>query len=194
MNSPKESRFNWSQSYGRDRFYTQYKPKVRIYSFFFLILPWFNLFLLAFAYVYFSHALSIVPGERVNLPVAKGAHAGLKSGFIITARSIYSRDADASNSEGQEQASLSISIEEQTAEIEKLPSIIVFFKDERFNLSMPHRYASFEAKLRQESQQHKQKAALIYADKNIVLADAMKLLDVLRNAGLENVCFVEEAK
>ena len=192
MNSPKDNRFNWSQSFGRDRFYTQYKPKVKIYSFFFLILPWFNLFLLAFAYVFFSHALSIVPGERVNLPVAKKHNSGLISSFIITARSIYSRDIE--DTQEEEEQSSNVSIEERMAAVEKLPSIIVFFKDERFNLSMPHRYASFESKLRQESQAHKQKTALIYADKNIVLADAMKLLDVLRNAGLEDVCFVEEAK
>lgn len=192
MNSPKDNRFNWSQSFGRDRFYTQYKPKVKIYSFFFLILPWFNLFLLAFAYVYFSHALSIVPGEKVRLPITKDYHTGLESGFIITVRPIYSRDLNSN----QDVASNTIDETEDTLQLEatSLPSVIVFFKEERFNLSMPHRYASFQEKLRNESIAHEQKKALIYADKNVVLADTMKLLKVLREAGLEDVCFVEEAK
>ncbi len=192
MNQSEEKRFNWAQSFGRDRFYTQYKPKVKIYSFFFLILPWFNLFLLAFAYVYFSHALSIVPGEKVSLPMATEYSSGLNSGFIITARPIYSRDVAADNMENLDIGNIS-NIEEGV-DNQTLPAVIVFFKEERFNLSLPHRYASFEKKLKEESIAHNQRNALIYADKDIVLGDAMKLLDVLRNAGLENVCFVEEAK
>lgn len=190
MNPPKDTRFNWSQSFGRDRFYTQYKPKVKIYSFFFLILPWFNLFLLAFAYVYFSHALCVVPGEKVQLPIAKDIDSGLNSGFIITARPLYSRDAEVEQKEPIAEES-----EEVKAMIGKaLPEMIVFFQNERFNLSLPHRYASFEAKLREESKAYSQKNALIYADRNIVLGDSMKLMDILRNAGLEEICIVEDVR
>ena len=192
MSEQEKNTFNWSQSFRRDRFYTQYKPKVKIYSFFFLILPWFNLFLLAFAYVYFFHALSVVPGERVQLPVVESTHSGINSGLIITARPIYSRDLEDKNELSEELSE--DSTDYQPSSVETLPPIIVFFKDERFNLSMPHRYVKFESKLRLEVQQKKQKIALLYADKNISLSDAMKLLEVVRKAGVEEVCFVEDLK
>ena len=170
--------------------YVRYKPKVKIYSFFFLILPWFNLALMAFAYVYFSHALSIVPGEKVQLPTAE-QHSGLRSGFIITARPIFARDAFVDSNETQGYADEFVP---GVTHNEALPAIIVFFNDERFNLSIPHRYAGFEAKLRDESIAQEQKNALIYADKNISLGDAMKLMNALRNAGLEEICFVEDSE
>lgn len=170
--------------------YVRYKPKVKVYSFPFLILPWFNLALLVFAYVYFSHASSIVPGERVKLPVAE-QHSGLNSGFIITARPIFAKDSFTENFEQNGYADESIP---GVTHNEALPAIIVFFKDERFNLSMPHRYLNFEETLRNESQVLEQKTALIYADENISLGDSMKLMDVLRRAGLKEICFVEDSK
>lgn len=170
--------------------YVRYKPKVKIYSFFFLILPWFNLALLVFAYVYFSHALSIVPGERVQLPAAE-QHTGLSSGFIITVRPIFTRDSFVENVEQKGYADEAVP---GVTHNEALPAIIVFFKDERFNLSMPHRYLSFEEALRKESLALEQKTALIYADKNISLGDSMKLMDVLRRAGLKEICFVEDSE
>lgn len=185
MNQPKDNQFNWSQSFGRDRFYTQYKPKVRIYSFFFLILPWFNLFLLAFAYVYFFHALSIVPGEKVELPISTNQQTGLSSGLVITVRPIYSRYFNSSDSQLDKN---------NLVGKEYLSNIIVFFNDDSFDLSIQNNWLKFEKALSEVSAQNNQKNALVYADKNISLGDAMKLMDILRDAGLENVCFVEEAK
>ena len=131
-----------------------------------------------------------MPGEKVQLPIAKDIDSGLSSGFIITARPIYSRDAvEEQNKPNAEES------EEMKAMIgDALPGIIIFFENERFNLSLQHRYASFVAKLREESKAHNQKNALIYADRNILLGDSMKLLDILRDAGLEEICIVEDVR
>lgn len=168
--------------------YVRYSPKVKIYKFFFLIVPWFNLALLVFAYVYFSHALSVVPGERVQLPTT-GQHAGLNSGLIITVRPIFARDSFADSKEQSGYADESIP---GVTHNDALPAVIVFFNDERFNLSISHRYLSFEEALRKESLAQDQKKALVYADKNISLGDSLKLIDVLRRAGMMEVCFVED--
>lgn len=170
--------FDWFGTLGRDGLRTRYRPRSRVYSLFFAVVPWLNLIVLTVAFVLFSRAMAIVPGITVDLPTLP-VEEGLRSTVAIVARAIAPTE---------EKMEVEYSADDG-ATIKPI-TVMVFFDDERFNLSQPHHIATFRNAVRAMLTRTGETQALLYLDQAVTHENSMRLTLLLRNAGVDSINFV----
>lgn len=170
--------FDWFATLGRDGLRTRYRPRSRIYSFFFVVVPWLDLIVLALAFVLFAQAMAIVPGITVDLPTLPVV-TGLRSTVAIVARTI--------NSPTEEVGETYTADDGATV---KPIGVMIFFDDERFNLSQPHHIATFRNAVRAMLARTGETEALLYLEQSVTHENSMRLTLLLRDAGVNTINFV----
>lgn len=182
---------NWfGQSGKKGLLRMKYRPRTRIFSFFFGFVPWLNVMLLLVAFLYISQSKSVVSGERVYLPKV-ATHTGMSDGVVVVARPLYTYEKyeDAIKQEAEDEVSVDVS--DELSFVHKI-SVVVFYKDERFNLSREHRSSAFYNALKRDVDDKKCSKVLLYMDEHCTHGVSMELLELFRGAGINEVCFVEK--
>ncbi len=183
----KLSAFDWLADPGRGGLRTRYRPKARILSFFLVFVPWIDIMLLGFAFVALLHSRSIVPGDVVNLPGGV-LHGGLETGHAVIVRSLNrSDDYSGVSPFDQDGASYGTALPHEI-------NVMVFFDNERFNMSYQHRISSFYNSLREKVSETGVRDVLLYMDGGVEHADAVRLNGLFRSAGIERVCYVQKTE
>lgn len=180
--SPNESeaplQFDWFANFGRDGIRTRYRPRSRIYSVFFVVVPWFDMMILSVAFAFFSQLMASTPGVVVDLPVS-AVTEGMRSTIMIVAKA---------SPLGVEAHAQSDGIDDGATV--KPMGITVFFNDARFNLSQPHHISTFRNALETLILQSGEKEALLYMDKDITHENTMRFAMLLQSAGVSRICYV----
>lgn len=170
--------FDWFALLGRDGLRTRYRPRSRIYSLFFSVVPWLDLIVLAVAFVFFARAMVVVPGIIVDLPKLP-TEEGVRSTLAIVARAIEPVSDKAETGYSADDG----------ATVKPI-AVMVFFDDERFNLSQPHHIATFRNAVRAMLARTGETQALLYLDETVTYGNSMRLTLLLRDAGVDSVNFV----
>lgn len=170
--------FDWFGNFGRDGIRTRYRPRSRIYSAFFAVVPWFDMTVLALAFVVFSQMISVIPGVTVDLPVDT-VRDGMRSTIMIVVK------ASPLGVETQTQPSGA----DDGATVRPM-GITVFFNDSRFNLSQPHHIATFRNTLATLISSSGETEALLYLDEAITHENTMRFSLLLKSAGVRRICYV----
>ena len=170
--------FDWFALLGRDGLRTRYRPRSRIYSLFFSVVPWLDLIVLGTAVVLFTRTMAIVPGVIVDLPRLSTAE-GARSTLVIVARAIETAI-------DKEEAGYPV---DDGATVKPI-AVMAFFDDERFNLSQPHHIATFRNAVRALLARTGETQALLYLDQTVTYENCMRLTQLLRDAGIDSVNFV----
>jgi biopolymer transport protein ExbD len=170
--------FEWFATLDRDGLRTRYRPQSRIYSLFFAVVPWLDIIVLTLAVVLFTHARAIVPGIIVDLPRLPTEEGG-RSTLAIVVRAIAPA-ADKTENEYPADDGATV----------KPIGVMVFFDDERFNLSQPHHIATFRNGVRTMLARTGETQALLYLDQAVTYENSMRLTLLLRDAGVDRVNFV----
>lgn len=174
---------SWFSDYSLEGLRIRYRPPCRIHSVFFAVVPWLNVLLLVLAFVMFSQSNTVVPGMTVDIKLPEErANGGMRSSIALVARSVP-RAPDAGDPRYAEAAA-------DDGAVERPMDLVLFFHDSRFNLSQPHQIASFRNNIAAEVRRLEETDALLYIDKNVTQKDTMRLAVMLRDAGVERVCFV----
>lgn len=170
--------FDWFAGLGRDGLRTRYRPRSRIYSFFLAVVPWLDLIVLTMAVVLLTRAMAVVPGFIVDLPRLP-SEEGVQSTLAIVARAIEPT--------GDQAETAYVSDDGATV---KPVDVMVFFDDERFNLSQPHHIATFRNAVRAMLARTGETQVLLYLDRAVTHENSMRLALLLRHAGVDRVNFV----
>lgn len=170
--------FDWFASFGRDGIRTRYRPRSRIYSVFFVVVPWFDMMILSVAFAFFSQMMASTPGVTVDLPVY-AVKDGMRSTIMIVAKATPL---------GVETAAESARVDDG-ATVRPM-AITVFFNDARFNLSQPYHIATFRNTLETLISQSGETEALLYMDKDITHENTMRFAMLLKSAGVSRICYV----
>jgi len=178
-----KSAFDWFATGSREGLRTRYKPRSRIQSGFFAVVPWMNIALLAFAYVLFLQSASLVPGHTVELP-AGSFHDGLRSSIVLVAKA--GRD-------GPPAAETAAAREDDGAFVKPI-GLVVFFDDSEYDLSQVHRISSLRSALSETMRARGETEVLLHLDRSALHEDALRLTDLLRGAGATRVCFVVRSR
>lgn len=173
--------FDWFATFGRGGLRIRYRPRSRVYSLFFVVVPWLDLIVLAVAFVLFTRAMATVPGIIVDLP-ALPVEAGLQSTVAIVARAIEPT---------AEKVEMAYTADDGATA--KPIAVMVFFDDERFNLSQPHHIATFRNAVRVKLARTGETKVLLYLDQAVTHESSMRLALLLRDAGIGRVNFVVQA-
>ncbi len=163
------SRIEWSSWRAANGLRTRYRPRCRINHAFFTVAPWIDVLLLAVSFVLIVGARSIVPGIRVELPQAP-FREGLSSDLLLVVNPVpespvghgAERDADA------------------------LP-ILVFFNDDRFSLTDAHHRDGLRNALVAHTERFGRRDALLYIDRRVAHGDVVRLIALLREAGVRQI-------
>ncbi len=173
----------WFGDYSKEGLRIRYRPPCRIQSVFFAVVPWVNVLLLAAAFVMFSQSNAVVPGMTVDVGLPEErANGGMRSSLAIVVRPIPRSEEAVATKYGEMAA--------DDGAVETPMDLILFFRDSRFNLSQPHNIASFRNSIAAEVRRLEETDALLYIDKTVAHRDTMRLTAMLRDAGVERVCFV----
>ena len=175
--------FDWFAKDSREGLRTRYRPRSRIYSVFFAVVPWINVALLAFAYVLFMRSASLIPGQPVELP-AEPFHDGLRSSLVLVAKAGHAAPAPATASAARE---------DDGAVVEPI-GLVVFFDDSEYDLSQAHRISTLRNALAETMQARGETEVLLYLDRIAPHEDALRLTDLLRSAGATRVCYVVRSR
>lgn len=170
--------FDWFATLSRDGLRTRYRPRSRVYSLFFAVVPWLDMIVLAMAFVLFARAMAMVPGMTVDLPTLP-VDDGLRSTVAIVARAI----APTTEKEGVDY------VADDGATVKPI-AVMVFFDDERFNLSQPHHIATFRNAVRAMLARTGETQALLYLDQTVTHENSMRLTVLLRDVGIDRINFV----
>lgn len=170
--------FDWFGNFGRDGIRTRYRPRSRIYSAFFVVVPWFDMLILSVAFSFFSLLMSSTPGVTVDLPVF-AVKDGMRSTIMIVAKASPLGVESLAESGGVDDG----------ATVRPM-GITVFLNDSRFNLSQPHHISTFRNSLETLILQSGETEALLYIDKDITHENTMRLAMLLKSAGVSRVCYV----
>ncbi|NLB68747.1 MAG: hypothetical protein GX804_03545, partial [Lentisphaerae bacterium] len=153
--------------HSQDELRTRYRPPCKIYSVFFAVVPWLNVFLLMSAFVLFLQSSAVVPGMIVDLPVER-VQSGIRSSIILVAKALP---------RAAERKSNTYTIQSGDDGAFEIPmDVVVFFQNERFNLSQPHHIASFRNNLSAEITRSGESSALLYLDEKLANKDAIRLV------------------
>ncbi len=170
--------FDWFGNFGRDGIRTRYRPRSRIYSAVFAVVPWFDVMILAMAFVVFSQMISVVPGIPVDLPVNM-VREGMRSTIMIVAKaSPLGVKTPTKTDKADDGATVSPM------------GITAFLNDSRFNLSQPHHIATFRNTLSSLISRSGETEALLYLDKDITHENTMRFSMLLKSAGVSRICYV----
>ena len=173
----------FGDSSGRANLRIRYRPPCRIHSVFFSVVPWLNIFLLVMAFVLLMQSRAVVPGFNVDLPVERTGD-GMRSSLIIVAKNIpHTRSAEApAASPGNDGA------------VEPTMNLMLFFKDDRFNMSKPHSIATFRNNLMAAMRGQDETEVILYLDETATQKDAIRLAAMLRDAGVTRICHAVRQK
>ena len=174
--------FDWFAKDSREGLRTRYRPRSRIYSVFFAVVPWINVALLAFAYVLFMRSASLIPGQPVELP-AEPFHDGLRSSLVLVAKTGHAAPRFATTA----------TREDDGAVVEPI-GLVVFFDDGEYDLSQAHRISTLRNALAAEMESRGETEVLLYLDRTALHEDAVRLADLLRAAGATRVSFVVRSR
>jgi len=167
MNSEgKQSLFQWSsrRSAGDDRL--RYRPTARINQVLFGLIPWINVVVLMLAVVVALGSHLVVPGIPVGIP--RGTfHDGISTDLVL----VVVPDASQRNVTG-------------------VQDVQVFFQNERYRVSIPGHVQQFQQRLSEVLARRSNKDALLYVDAAVAQSSLARVVDVLRNTGLERVNIV----
>ncbi len=174
--------FDWFPVRDREGIRTRYKPRTRIHSVFFAVVPWINVVVLAVAYVLFLRSASLVPGQPVELP-SEPFHDGLRSSLVLVAKTGHAAPRFATTA----------TREDDGAVVEPI-GLVVFFDDGEYDLSQAHRISTLRNALAAEMESRGETEVLLYLDRTALHEDAVRLADLLRGAGATRVSFVVRSR
>ena len=167
----------------RKKLQTRYILPSKISPVFFFMLPWINVLTLVLAFVLLLKSQVVIPGIQVSLPVVTTSD-GVRSKLVISARPIITHESD-----NQELDNWVPEQNDDGAVVSPM-NLVVFFNDTRFNLSQPYRISSFRNSISSFVQRYDERTALLYLDGKVSHKDMVGLIDVLRDTGISNVCYV----
>ncbi len=170
--------FDWFANFGRDGIRTRYRPRSRIYSVFFVVVPWFDMMIISVAFAFFTLMMSSTPGISVDLP-AFAVKDGMRSTIMIVAKVSPLGVESLAESGGVDDG----------ATVPPM-GVTVFFNDSRYNLSQPHHIATFRNTLETLVLQSGETEALLYIDKDVTHENTMRLAMLLKSAGVSRICYV----
>ncbi len=169
-------RIEWSSWRTVDGLRTRYRPGCRINHAFFTVAPWIDVLLLVASFSLMVGARSIVPGIRVELPVAP-FREGLSSDLLLVVNPVHTGNPVGPGRPGEQGAAADA----------KAPAILVFFNDDRFNLTdVSHRNGLRQA-LSAHIERFGRRDALLYIDQRVAHGDVVRLISILRETGLRQV-------
>ena len=174
--------FDWFAKGSREGLRTRYKPRSRIQSVFFAVVPWINVALLAFAYVLFLRSTSLIPGQPVELPT-EPFHDGMRSSIVLVAKAGSATPRPAATA----------AQEDDGAVVEPI-GLVVFFDDSEYDLSQAHRISSLRNAIAATMQARGETEVLLHLDRIALHEDALRLTDLLRSAGATRVCYVVRSR
>ena len=142
----------------------RYKPACRINHTFFSVAPWLDVLLLGVCVIFALTSRTLVPGVAVELPAA-AFHTGLYSDLVLVVNPLVS----ASTSPKNEAPAL---------------DVMVFFNDDRFNLSSDEQYLRLQESVANHLERVGPRDALLYVDRRVNHGDVMSLVTLLRHVGV----------
>lgn len=170
---------DWFAPISREGLRTRYQPKSRIYSVFFTIVPWFNVALLAFAYIFFLQRAVHIPGPTMELPTVN-TYDGIRSSIVLAVRAHQVERPFTTTS-------ARVAPEDQ-ASVSPL-QLVVFLEDCEYDLTHVHRIASLQNDLRALVLALGETEAILYVDEQVTHAAVLRLAELLRVAGLTKIGF-----
>lgn len=151
----------WSTRRNAEGLRTRYRPECRINHAFFSVVPWLDTLLLAVAVIIALGSRLVVPGTGVELPDSV-FNDGISTDLVLVVNSL------------PEEASL------PGSEF----SSLVFFNDDRFNLSDERQAERLQESVAAHMERVGGRDALLYIDRRVPHGDIVKLNGLLRQTGV----------
>jgi len=159
---------DWSAKRTAEGLRTRYRPACRINHAFFTVAPWLNVTILVLAVVMLLGGRTIVPGVAVELPGAP-FREGIDSDLVLVVNPLPST-ATLTGGNGEEDA-------------RSMP-VLVFFNDDRFNLTNPAQCDGLQDALTKHLERVGGRDALLYVDRRVSHGDVVRLVSLLRSVGV----------
>ncbi len=170
------ARIEWSSWRSAEGLRTRYRPRCRINHAFFTVAPWIDVLLLMATFALMVGARSIIPGIRVELPMAP-FREGLSSDLLLVINPSY-----ATNPTGQARSG-----EQDLGEDPQALAVLAFFNDDRFNLADPGHRNGLRHALSAHIERFGRRDALLYIDQRVAHGDVVRLITLLRETGVRQV-------
>ncbi len=170
MQPPSPNRLEWSTRRSAEGLRTRYRPDCRINHAFFTVVPWLDTLLLGACIVLAVGSRALVPGVGIELPAAP-FDDGLNSDLVLVVNPLPGDPAS-----GPASASV--------------PSVMVFFNDDRFNLANAHQTDRLQEALARTLERAGARDALLYIDRRVAHGDVVRLIGLLRETGVRRASIV----
>jgi len=164
MEPPTTTSLEWTVRRSADGLRTRYRPACRINHTFFSVAPWLDVLLLGICVTLALTSRTLVPGVAVELPTA-AFRTGLYSDLVLVVNPLASGTASARNG---------------TPALD----VMVFFNDDRFNLSADRQYLRLQESVADHLERVGPRDALLYVDRRVDHGDVMSLVTLLRHVGV----------
>jgi len=170
------TRLEWTSRRAADGLRTRYRPSCRINHAFFSVAPWLDVALLVVVVAVLLGGRTIVPGVAVDLPAAP-FREGFDSDLVLVVNPLPDTGAASSGTAATEP--------DGTGEGNgRTMPVLVFFNDDRFNLSAEHQFASLQNALAAHMERIGGRDALLYVDRRVDHGDVVRLVSLLRATGV----------
>lgn len=173
------TRLEWTVRRPADGLRTRYRPGCRINHAFFTVVPWLNVLLLGTCVVFTLTSRTLVPGVAIDLPVAP-FREGLNSDLVLVVNPLPA--VPPAVAEPDPKAAKAAT----AADPSTLLGVMVFFNDDRFNLSLDNQLGRLEEAVAGYLERVGPRDALLYVDRNVPHGDVMSLVTLLRRTGVRH--------
>lgn len=180
MSEEKTTRLKWSKRGVSDDLRTRYRPPCRINHLFFTVAPWIDAALLAVAVAVLLGMRAVIPGVVVDLPTAP-FREGSEAGAIFVVNPL------------PESASIELPSQNRKNGAGSLISVMVFFNDDRFNLTSPEQRLRLGNAVTAFLERAGEQDALLYIDRRVNHGDVLHLVSLLREMGIRRANLVARA-
>jgi biopolymer transport protein ExbD len=165
------TRIEWTSRRATDGLRTRYRPACRINHALFSVAPWIDVVLLVVAVAMLLGGRTIVPGVTVDLPAAP-FREGFDSDLVLVVNPLPTTSAPASG------------VATPAGGVMPTMQVLVFFNDDRFNLSAEHQCASLQNAVAAYMERVGGRDALLYVDHRVNHGDVVRLVSLLRATGV----------
>lgn len=174
------TRIEWTSRREADGLRTRYRPVCRINHAFFTVAPWFDVLLLGLTVAIALGGRTIVPGVAVDLPTAP-FREGLDSDLVLVVNPLPSTPSRAAGAT------------KPTDSLMPTMAALVFFNDDRFDLSTEHQCASLQNAIAATIERVGGRDALLYVDQRVSHGDVVRLVSLLRATGVRRANLAAKA-